>query len=44
MIPGIGIGIPAAIALGAMAAPPDPVAVDSIAGRVHMPCRLITVL
>ncbi|GAA4027501.1 Na+/H+ antiporter [Arthrobacter methylotrophus] len=42
MIP--GIGIPAAIALGAMVAPPDPVAVDSVAGRVHMPRRLITVL
>ncbi|WP_427006520.1 Na+/H+ antiporter [Pseudarthrobacter sp. H2] len=42
MIP--GIGIPAAIALGAMVAPPDPIAVDSIAGRVHMPRRLITVL
>ena len=27
-----------------MVAPPDPVAVDSIAGRVHMPRRLITVL
>ncbi len=39
-----GIGIPAALALGAMCAPPDPVAVDSIAGRVHMPRRLITVL
>ncbi|MFQ4148229.1 Na+/H+ antiporter [Arthrobacter sp. LAPM80] len=38
------IGIPAAVALGAMCAPPDPVAVDSIAGRVHMPRRLITVL
>ncbi|MGY2745375.1 Na+/H+ antiporter [Arthrobacter sp. UYCu723] len=42
MIP--SIGIPAAIALGAMVAPPDPVAVESIAGRVHMPRRLITVL
>jgi Na+/H+ antiporter len=42
MIP--GIGVPAAIALGAMVAPPDPVAVESIAGRVHMPRRLITVL
>jgi CPA1 family monovalent cation:H+ antiporter len=42
MIP--GIGIPAAIALGAMVAPPDPVAVESVAGRVHMPRRLITVL
>ncbi|MHA7306170.1 Na+/H+ antiporter [Arthrobacter sp. TMN-49] len=39
-----GIGIPAAIALGAMCAPPDPVAVESVAGRVHMPRRLITVL
>lgn len=39
-----GIGIPAAIALGAMAAPPDPVAVESVASRVHMPRRLITVL
>ncbi|MFY9635767.1 Na+/H+ antiporter [Pseudarthrobacter sp. BIM B-2242] len=39
-----GIGIPAAIALGAMVAPPDPVAVESVAGRVHMPRRLITVL
>ncbi|MBP2413230.1 CPA1 family monovalent cation:H+ antiporter [Arthrobacter stackebrandtii] len=38
------IGIPAAIALGAMCAPPDPVAVESIAGRVHMPRRLTTVL
>lgn len=38
------IGIPAAIALGAMVAPPDPVAVESVAGRVHMPRRLITVL
>lgn len=38
------IGIPAAIALGAMCAPPDPVAVESIAGRVHMPRKLITVL
>ncbi|VXC69982.1 membrane hypothetical protein [Arthrobacter sp. 9V] len=42
MVP--GIGIPAAIALGAMVAPPDPVAVESVAGRVHMPRRLITVL
>ncbi|MDJ0316976.1 Na+/H+ antiporter [Arthrobacter antibioticus] len=38
------IGIPAAIALGAMCAPPDPVAVESVAGRVHMPRRLSTVL
>lgn len=39
-----GIGVPAAIALGAMVAPPDPVAVESVAGRVHMPRRLLTVL
>ncbi|MET4144102.1 Na+/H+ antiporter [Arthrobacter sp. UYCo732] len=39
-----GIGLPAAIALGAMVAPPDPVAVESVAGRVHMPRRLLTVL
>lgn len=38
------IGIPAAIALGAMCAPPDPVAVESVAGREHMPRRLITML
>lgn len=39
-----GIGIPAAIALGAMVAPPDPVAVESIAGKVRMPRRLSGVL
>ena len=39
-----GIGIPAAIALGAMVAPPDPVAVESVAGRVHMPRRLMSVM
>jgi Na+/H+ antiporter len=38
------IGLPAAIALGSVMAPPDPVAVESVAGRVHMPRRLITVL
>lgn len=38
------IGIPAALALGAMCAPPDPVAVESVSGRVHMPRRLTTVL
>lgn len=42
MIP--SIGIPAAIALGAMVAPPDPIAVESVAARVHMPRRLTTVL
>ncbi len=39
-----GIGIPAAIALGAMVAPPDPVAVESVAGKVNMPRRIISVL
>ncbi|MDJ0358020.1 Na+/H+ antiporter [Paenarthrobacter sp. PH39-S1] len=39
-----GIGIPAAIALGAMVAPPDPVAVQSVAARVRMPRRLTSVL
>jgi monovalent cation/hydrogen antiporter len=39
-----GIGISAAIALGAMVAPPDPVAVEAVAGPVHMPRRLLTVL
>lgn len=38
------IGIPAAIALGAMVSPPDPVAVESVAGKVQLPRRLITVL
>lgn len=38
------MGIPAAIALGAMVSPPDPVAVESVAGKVNMPRRLITVL
>src|SRR6185312_3594219 len=39
-----GLGISAAIALGAMVAPPDPVAVEAVAGPVHMPRRLLTVL
>jgi CPA1 family monovalent cation:H+ antiporter len=39
-----GMSIPAAIALGAIVAPPDPVAVESVAGRVHMPRRLLTTL
>lgn len=38
------IGIPAAIALGAMVSPPDPVAVESVAGKVQLPRRIITVL
>lgn len=39
-----GIGITAAIALGAMVAPPDPVAVEAVAGPVRMPRRLLSVL
>ncbi len=39
-----GIGIPAAIALGAVVAPPDPVAVESVSARVRMPRRLTTIL
>ena len=42
MIP--ALGLPAAIALGAIVAPPDPVAVEAVAGKVKMPRRLITVL
>src|SRR5699024_12082782 len=36
-----GITIPAAIALGAMLAPPDPVAVDAVAGTVSIPRRIM---
>lgn len=39
-----GIGVSAAIALGAMVAPPDPVAVEAVAGPVRMPRRLLAVL
>jgi CPA1 family monovalent cation:H+ antiporter len=39
-----GTGISAAIALGAMVAPPDPVAVEAVAGPVRMPRRLLAVL
>jgi len=39
-----GIGISAAIALGAMVAPPDPVAVEAVAGSSPMPRRLLSVL
>lgn len=33
-----------ALALGALAAPPDPVAVEAVAGKVSMPRRLLTLL
>jgi CPA1 family monovalent cation:H+ antiporter len=39
-----GIGVTAAIALGAMVAPPDPVAVEAVAGPVRIPRRLLAVL
>jgi len=39
-----GLGLTAAVALGAMVAPPDPVAVEAVAGPVRMPRRLLTVL
>jgi len=42
LIPGIGLS--AAVALGAMVAPPDPVAVEAVAGPVRMPRRLLAVL
>ncbi|MDN6299848.1 MAG: Na+/H+ antiporter [Micrococcaceae bacterium] len=38
------MGLPAAIALGAIVAPPDPVAVEAVAAKVSMPRRLTTVL
>ncbi|WP_102158491.1 Na+/H+ antiporter [Zhihengliuella halotolerans] len=38
------IGLPAAIALGAIVAPPDPVAVEAVAGKVNMPRRLVSTL
>jgi CPA1 family monovalent cation:H+ antiporter len=39
-----GLTATAAIALGAMVAPPDPVAVEAVAGPVRMPRRLLSVL
>jgi NhaP-type Na+/H+ or K+/H+ antiporter len=39
-----GIGLTAAVALGAMVAPPDPVAVEAVAGPVRIPRRLLAVL
>jgi CPA1 family monovalent cation:H+ antiporter len=38
------VGVPLAIALGAIVAPPDPVAVEAVAGNVSMRRRLLTVL
>jgi monovalent cation/hydrogen antiporter len=39
-----GITLTAAIALGAMVAPPDPVAVEAVAGSVRIPRRVLQVL
>ncbi|GHC99837.1 sodium:proton antiporter [Zhihengliuella salsuginis] len=38
------VGLPSAIALGAIVAPPDPVAVEAVAGKVNMPRRLVSTL
>ncbi|GAA3902388.1 cation:proton antiporter [Microbacterium invictum] len=38
------LSFPAAIALGAIVAPPDPVAVEAVAGKVRMPRRIVTML
>ncbi|MCZ4148547.1 Na+/H+ antiporter, partial [Escherichia coli] len=38
------VSIPLALALGAVVAPPDPVAVDAIATKVKMPRRLTSLL
>ena len=42
LVPGIALG--AALAVGAAVAPPDPVAVEAVAGPLRMPRRLVTVL
>ena len=39
-----GIGVAATIALGAAVAPPDPVAVEAVAGTTGMPRRLVATL
>lgn len=39
-----GIALAAAVAVGAAVAPPDPVAVEAVAGPVGMPRRLVSVL
>lgn len=39
-----GIALTAAVAVGAMVAPPDPVAVEAVAGQVPIPRRVISVL
>lgn len=39
-----GIGVPLALMLGAIVAPPDPIAVEAVAGPARMPRRLLTAL
>ena len=42
MVP--GIALPLAIMLGAMVSPPDPIAVEAVAGPAKMPRRLVSML
>ncbi|NLU67615.1 Na+/H+ antiporter [Streptomyces sp. HNM0574] len=39
-----GLGIAGAVALGALVAPPDPVAATSVAGKIGLPRRLVSIL
>ena len=39
-----GLSVAAAVALGALSAPPDPVAATSVAGQLGLPRRLVSVL
>ncbi|MET7638887.1 Na+/H+ antiporter [Streptomyces sp. NPDC005438] len=39
-----GLGLAAAVALGALVAPPDPVAATAVAGRLGLPRRLVSIL
>ncbi|SCK24317.1 Na+/H+ antiporter [Streptomyces sp. WMMB 322] len=39
-----GLGLAGAVALGALVAPPDPVAATSVAGRLGLPRRLVSIL
>ncbi len=42
LIPGVTLA--AALALGALVSPPDPVAAEAVAGKIHLPRRLETIL
>ena len=39
-----GISVAGAVALGALVSPPDPVAATAIAGKLHLPRRLVSML